>query len=96
MEYEMLYVGTKQTVNKRRKSHRVVLIAAAFLAAACSNQTETVAYGTEAGFFQNIGIPTIVCGPGDIAQAHIANEFIEIKQIELCEAFLRRVIESLQ
>lgn len=56
------------------------------------NQTEAVAYGTEAGFFQGIGIPTVVCGPGDIAQAHIANEFIDVSQIDACEDFLRKVI----
>lgn len=57
------------------------------------NETEAVAYGTEAGYFQEIGIPTVVCGPGDIAQAHIANEFIDLDQIDKCEAFLRKVIE---
>ncbi len=59
------------------------------------NQTEAVAYGTEAGHFQKAGFPTIVCGPGDIAQAHIANEYIELDQIEACEAFLRKVAQRL-
>lgn len=59
------------------------------------NQTEAVAYGTEAGHFQKAGFPTIVCGPGDIAQAHIANEFIDLTQIEACEAFLRKVAQRL-
>ena len=58
------------------------------------NQTEAVAYGTEAGYFQGIGIPTVVCGPGDIAQAHIADEFIEVSQITACEDFLRKVIAA--
>lgn len=56
------------------------------------NETEAVAYGTEAGHFQAIGLPTIVCGPGDIAQAHIANEFIDLDQIDKCETFLRKII----
>jgi acetylornithine deacetylase len=59
------------------------------------NQTETVAYGTEAGYFQAIGLPTIVCGPGDIAQAHIADEYIDLDQIDQCEQFLRRIASSL-
>ncbi|OMH34165.1 acetylornithine deacetylase [Tersicoccus sp. Bi-70] len=48
---------------------------------------EKVTYGTEAGQFTGIGIGTIVCGPGDIAQAHTANEWIELEQIAACEAF---------
>jgi acetylornithine deacetylase len=40
-----------------------------------------VSYGTDAGFFSNIGWPTIVCGPGKISQAHKADEFIEIEDI---------------
>ena len=40
-----------------------------------------VSYGTDAGFFSNIGWPTIVCGPGNISQAHKADEFIEIEDI---------------
>ena len=59
------------------------------------NETEAVAYGTEAGHFQQAGFPTIVCGPGDIAQAHIANEFIDLEQIEACEVFLRKVAQRL-
>lgn len=59
------------------------------------NETEAVAYGTEAGHFQQAGFPTVVCGPGDIAQAHIANEFIELSQIEACETFLRKVAQRL-
>lgn len=59
------------------------------------NRTEAVAYGTEAGHFQKAGFATVVCGPGDIAQAHIANEYIEISQIEACEAFLRNVARRL-
>lgn len=59
------------------------------------NETEAVAYGTEAGHFQKAGFPTIVCGPGDIAQAHIADEYIDLEQIEKCEIFLRRIAKQL-
>ncbi|GMA39783.1 acetylornithine deacetylase [Mobilicoccus caccae] len=56
---------------------------------------EKVTYGTEAGQFAGSGIETIVCGPGDIAQAHAADEFIELSQIEQCEAFMNRLIDHL-
>lgn len=51
-----------------------------------------VTFGTEAGIFQGAGIETIVCGPGDIAQAHTANEFVELDQIRACEAFLGNLV----
>lgn len=54
-----------------------------------------VAYGTEAGLFQKAGIPGIVCGPGDISQAHRANEYVELRQLEECDSFLRKLICSL-
>ena len=54
--------------------------------------TDKVTYGTEAGLFANSGIPSVVCGPGDIAQAHSPNEFIDLEQIALCEDFIDNVI----
>ncbi len=51
-----------------------------------------VAYGTEGGQFQEAGISTVICGPGSIDQAHRPNEFVEIEQLERCEAFLRGVL----
>ena len=54
-----------------------------------------VAYGTEAGLFQGAGIPTVVCGPGSIEQAHKVDEFVEIDQLQQCEKFLRQVAASL-
>jgi acetylornithine deacetylase len=47
-----------------------------------------VTYGTEAGLFRAAGMETIVCGPGDIQQAHTANEFVELQQIRACQTFL--------
>ncbi|ESR27414.1 acetylornithine deacetylase [Lutibaculum baratangense] len=58
------------------------------------NDTRTVSFATEGGVFQAQGAPTIVCGPGDIAQAHKPDEFIEISQLHACERFLDRVIET--
>lgn len=57
---------------------------------------EKVTYGTEAGLFAEAGIPTVVCGPGDIAQAHAPDEFIELEQIAQCEAFVDRLIAGLR
>jgi acetylornithine deacetylase len=54
-----------------------------------------VAYGTEAGLFSRAGIPSIVCGPGDIQQAHKANEFVALEQIDACERFLGKFIHSM-
>ncbi|QIL79135.1 acetylornithine deacetylase [Diaphorobacter sp. HDW4A] len=54
-----------------------------------------VAYATEAGLFLNMGIPTVVCGPGSIEQAHKPNEYVDIEQLESCERFLRKIGQSL-
>jgi acetylornithine deacetylase len=60
-----------------------------------TNRTITVPYGSEAGQFQKAGIPTVLCGPGDIAQAHQPDEFIEESEIVLCEAFVRGLGQEL-
>jgi acetylornithine deacetylase len=59
-----------------------------------SNSTHTVSYCTEAGLFQQAGIPAVVCGPGSIEQAHKPDEFIAVSELRKCEAFLRRVAET--
>ena len=59
------------------------------------NANHVVSYGTEAGHFQAAGISTVVCGPGDIAQAHQPDEFISIAQFEAGEAFLAKVVDSI-
>ena len=56
------------------------------------NGSHVVAYGTEGGLFQGEGWSTVVCGPGDIAQAHQPNEFITIAQLEAGAVFVRGVI----
>jgi len=58
-----------------------------------ANDTVGLAFGTEAGQFQEIGIDAIVCGPGSIEQAHQPDEFIELSQFAAGEAFLRRLID---
>lgn len=54
-----------------------------------------VAYGTEAGIFHQAGIPTLVCGPGDIAQAHAADEFVDLAQIRRCERMLTELVSRM-
>ena len=44
--------------------------------------------------FQRAGIPTIVCGPGSIEQAHRPNEFVAIEQLNQCEKFLRALVKE--
>jgi acetylornithine deacetylase len=58
------------------------------------NRTVAVPYATEAGQFQAAGIPTVVCGPGDIAQAHQPDEFITLDALGQGERFLRNLIEA--
>ncbi len=59
------------------------------------NRTGRVSFGTEAGLFNNAGIPTVVCGPGYIDQAHKPDEFISLGQLAQGEAFLRRLMQRL-
>lgn len=54
-----------------------------------------VSFGTEAGIYQAAGIPTVVCGPGSIAQAHTVDEFIEIEQIDRCLAMISALADEL-
>ena len=54
-----------------------------------------VSYGTEAGQFQQAGFSTIVCGPGSIDQAHQADEFIEVSQMQRGGAFMSRLVEQM-
>lgn len=59
------------------------------------NASHVVSYGTEAGHFQNAGYSAVICGPGNIEQAHQADEFISIEQMEAGEAFLGHLVDSL-
>jgi len=53
-----------------------------------------VAYATEGGQFTNAGIPTVICGPGDIGNAHKANEFVSLNQLAKCESFLQQILQQ--
>ncbi len=60
------------------------------------NASHVVSYGTEAGQFQEAGYSAVVCGPGDIAQAHQPNEFITVAQFEAGVDFADRLLDRLQ
>ncbi|MEJ6401602.1 acetylornithine deacetylase [Yoonia sp. 2307UL14-13] len=59
------------------------------------NARGVVSYGTEAGQFQERGYSAVICGPGDIAQAHQPNEFISVDQFRQGEAFISRLVDML-
>ncbi|WES67322.1 acetylornithine deacetylase [Superficieibacter sp. HKU1] len=56
-----------------------------------SEDYSTVAFGTEGGLFHHAGIPSVICGPGSMAQGHKPDEFISVKQLDACDALLRRL-----
>lgn len=60
-----------------------------------ANGTDVVAFGTEAGLFQGLGMDVVVCGPGSIDQAHKADEFVTLDQLRLCLDVLDRLPEAL-
>ena len=60
-----------------------------------SNEVGKVSFGTEASQFQHAGIPTVICGPGSIEQAHRPNEFVSVEQVARCEAFLRGLADRI-
>ena len=57
------------------------------------NETYAVSYATEAGLFQLGGAPSIVCGPGNIAQAHTPNEFLRVEELDKCLRFFGRLAD---
>jgi acetylornithine deacetylase len=73
-------IGEIVGFNKEEKSEAVNMV--------CNltgdNSRDVVSFGTEAGLFQELGISTVVCGPGSIEQAHKIDEYIDIDQIKLC------------
>lgn len=61
-----------------------------------ANNTMKVAFGTEGGLFhQQLGIPTVVCGPGSMAQGHKPDEFVTVEQMERCDGMLERLVANL-
>lgn len=60
-----------------------------------SSEIGKVSFGTEGSRFQRAGIPTVVCGPGSVEQAHKPNEYVTLDQVARCEAFLRRLADRI-
>ena len=54
-----------------------------------------VSFASEAGQFQSAGVPTVLCGPGSIDQAHQPDEYLDIAQFERGAAFMARLVEAL-
>lgn len=68
----------------------------ALVQALAGTGTGKVAFGTEAGLFSGVlGVPTVVCGPGDMAQGHRPDEFVAETELAACDAMLDRLIERL-
>jgi acetylornithine deacetylase len=61
-----------------------------------SNTREVVSFGTEAGLFQRLGISTVICGPGSIGEAHKADEFVAVEQLEQCLEMIGRLVQRLE
>ncbi len=80
-------IGEIVGFNKSEKSDACELISSL----TGDNSTETVSFGTEAGLFQEIGISTVVCGPGSIEQAHKDDEFITLEEIKKCLRLLEGI-----
>lgn len=59
-----------------------------------STEEDTLSFGTEGGLFQEIGIPTIVCGPGSMDQGHKPDEYVEIAQLASCLDFLQSLAHT--
>ena len=75
----------------------VIDMASKLLAApGVANAPGKVSYGTEGGLFQVAGIPTVICGPGSIEQAHKPNEYVELAQLAGGERFISDLIDSLR
>jgi len=61
-----------------------------------ANGTMKVAFGTEGGLFdQRLGVPTVICGPGSMAQGHKPDEYVAVEQIDRCQAMLAALVQKL-
>ncbi|MDB5938604.1 MAG: acetylornithine deacetylase / acetylornithine deacetylase ArgE, Metallo peptidase family [Polaromonas sp.] len=88
IQFEMLASAPGMSM---QETDAIVMLAASL---ARNRPNGAVSYGTEGGLFQQAGIPTVICGPGNIEQAHRPNEFATLEQIAQCEAFMLRLIDS--
>lgn len=99
LEADMRKVHPSAAITSRPMSTMAGVTLPHFAQASChtvmrcahTNADIAVSFGTEAGIFNDHGIPAIICGPGDIQQAHKPNEFIELSQIRACIEFMLRL-----
>lgn len=62
-----------------------------------ANGTMKVAFGTEGGLFhERLGVPTVICGPGSMAQGHKPDEWVSVEQVERCRGMLRALLDRLE
>ena len=87
MEITKKIIGEVTGFDRVKKSEACELVASL----TGDNSREVVSFGTEAGLFQEIGISTVVCGPGSIEQAHKVDEFIELNELKKCLKFLEGI-----
>lgn len=59
-----------------------------------ASEYDVASYVSEAGLFEQVGLPTVICGPGWIAQAHQPDEYLELAQLAAGEAFMDRLVEA--
>ena len=59
-----------------------------------TNRSEALSFVTEASLYAKAGFPAVICGPGNIAQAHQADEFVSVKQLSDCMKFLDKIIRE--
>ena len=60
-----------------------------------SNDFGKASYGTEGGYYESAGIPTIICGPGHIEQAHQPDEYVAESELDTCDKFIRRLADRM-
>jgi acetylornithine deacetylase len=60
-----------------------------------SNSSDVVAFCTEAGVFQSLGTDCVICGPGSIEQAHKADEFVSVDQMDQCLVMLSKLTDNM-
>ena len=59
------------------------------------NSREVVSFGTDAGYFSDVGYSTVVCGPGSISRAHAADEYIKVSELNEGLLFIKKITEKL-
>ena len=62
-----------------------------------TSDTIKVSFGTEGGLFnRQLGIPTVICGPGSMSQGHKADEFVSVEELNKCDTMLSNLLEKLE